>query len=63
MSDELKKMFQGWIKEAEEHVERLKRWKKSGGTLESYPDGKTIDCFIAREEVRIKNLQQAIEHL
>ena len=57
------KIFESMLQQHTGHLERLKRWKESGGNLENYPEGETLEDFINREESAMSNIKQAIQRL
>ncbi len=38
-------------------------WQEGGAHLENYPEGETLDDFIAREELAVSNFKRAIKLL
>ena len=63
MGDGINQALQKMCDDHTRHLQRLKRWKESGGQLENYPEHETIDDFIEREERAIRNLRRAIASL
>lgn len=47
----------------EQHLRRLRLWRDTGGTLDNYPEGETLDDFIAREILAIESLSASVEML